>query len=735
MTARACARSIRARAACSNIAKPPASTKAWTGLSTRFAFKVLAATFNHDTVEVAADPVHLMYVLEQSLRREQLPAETEKRYLEFIKAELAPRYAEFIGNEIQKAYLESYQDYGQNLFDRYIDYADAWIEDQDFKDPDTGQMLDRELLNQELTKIEKPAGIANPKDFRNEVVKFALRWRASNKGRNPSWASYEKIRDVIERRMFSQVEDLLPVISFGSKKDTETEKKHGGIRQPDGGARLHRAASAPSRRVVHARKTGRLTGKQASCRRAEERAQASMMRCIVDRRLNPGGKSFANRQRFLRRAKDMVERAVREASRDRAIGDLENPGEVTIPAEGHREPLFRHTPGARRDLILPGNREYVEGDLIDRPRTVAKAAGGPLGRGDGSGGRLPIRAHPRRISAAFSSTIWSCPISPSDASSTPKRRGCGAPATPRPARRPISRLGRTMQMSLARRIALGRPKRRHNRTTGGRTRRRDGGGSRGASASTARRAAGARARRVRIPYLDPVDLRYRRFERFPKPVAQAVMFCLMDVSGSMTEHMKDLAKRFFMLLHVFLTRRYERVELVFIRHTDKAHEVDEETFFRSTETGGTMVSSALTEMARIIKDRYDPASWNIYAAQASDGDNLLSDNERTRELLQDVILPLCQYFAYVEVAHPNADAPSSAPHKGRSSLWMTYATLRNNRGGSSRCGASRAATISIPCFGNCSNGETSALRGLRNERRFASFRGQGLGFPDDSAYS
>jgi serine protein kinase len=197
------------------------------GLSTRFAFKVLAATFNHDTVEIAADPVHLMYVLEHALRREQLPAETEKRYLEFIKAELAPRYAEFIGKEIQKAYLESYSDYGQNLFDRYIDYADAWIEDQDFKDPDTGQLLDRELLNQELTKIEKPAQIANPKDFRNEVVKFALRWRAANGGRNPSWSSYEKIRDVIERRMFSQVEDLLPVISFGSKKDTETEKKHG----------------------------------------------------------------------------------------------------------------------------------------------------------------------------------------------------------------------------------------------------------------------------------------------------------------------------------------------------------------------------------------------------------------------------------------------------------------------------------------------------------------------------
>jgi serine protein kinase len=196
------------------------------GISTRFAFKVLAATYNHDTTEVAADPVHLMYVLEQNVRREQYPQETENKLLEFVKADLAPRYAEFIGNEIQKAYLESYHDYGQNLFDRYVDYADAWIEDIDFKDPDTGQLLNRELLNQELSKIEKPAGIANPKDFRNEVVKFTLRARASHGGKNPSWTSYEKIREVIERRMFSQVEDLLPVISFGSKKDGESEKKH-----------------------------------------------------------------------------------------------------------------------------------------------------------------------------------------------------------------------------------------------------------------------------------------------------------------------------------------------------------------------------------------------------------------------------------------------------------------------------------------------------------------------------
>ncbi|MDC0738807.1 PrkA family serine protein kinase [Cognatishimia sp. SS12] len=195
------------------------------GVSTRFAFKVLSNVFNYDTQEVAADPVHLMYILEQMIKREQFPKETEAQYLEFIKTDLASRYEEFIGNEIQKAYLESYTEYGQNVFDRYISYADAWIEEQDYKDPDTGQLYNREILDAELSKIEKPCGIANPKDFRNEVVKFSLRHRA-NTGQNPAWHSYEKLRDVIEKHMFSQVEELLPVISFGSKKDSETESKH-----------------------------------------------------------------------------------------------------------------------------------------------------------------------------------------------------------------------------------------------------------------------------------------------------------------------------------------------------------------------------------------------------------------------------------------------------------------------------------------------------------------------------
>jgi serine protein kinase len=197
------------------------------GISTRFAFKVLSQTFNYDSTEISADPVHLMFVLERLLRQEQFPEEVEKKLLNFIKSMLAPRYAEFIGNEIQKAYLESYSDYGQNLFERYISLADAWIEDADFKDPDTGTLMSRDELNAELTKIEKPAGIANPKDFRNEVVKFALRAKARDGGRMPRWTAYEKIREVIERRMFSQVEDLLPIISFGAKKDVDTERKHG----------------------------------------------------------------------------------------------------------------------------------------------------------------------------------------------------------------------------------------------------------------------------------------------------------------------------------------------------------------------------------------------------------------------------------------------------------------------------------------------------------------------------
>lgn len=201
------------------------------GLSTRFAFKILSKVFNYDHSEVAANPVHLIHVLEQRIEQEQFPQEKSEQYRRFIKEYLVPRYVEFIGKEIQTAYLESYSEYGQNIFDRYVIYADFWIQDQEFRDPDTGEIFDRQALNEDLEKIEKPAGISNPKDFRNEVVNFVLRARANNHGKNPSWLSYQKLRDVIEKKMFSNTEDLLPVISFNTKGSEDDQRKHNNFVQ------------------------------------------------------------------------------------------------------------------------------------------------------------------------------------------------------------------------------------------------------------------------------------------------------------------------------------------------------------------------------------------------------------------------------------------------------------------------------------------------------------------------
>lgn len=196
------------------------------GLSTRFAFKIISRVFNFDNTEIAANPVHLLYVLEQQIEREQFPKEIEEKYLSNLKGYLTQKYIEFIGKEIQTAYLQSYSEYGQNIFDRYVTYADYWIQDSEFRDPETGEMFDRGSLNDELEKIEKPAGISNPKDFRNEIVNFVLRARANNEGKNPAWTSYEKLRIVIEKKMFSNTEDLLPVISFNSKASQDDQKKH-----------------------------------------------------------------------------------------------------------------------------------------------------------------------------------------------------------------------------------------------------------------------------------------------------------------------------------------------------------------------------------------------------------------------------------------------------------------------------------------------------------------------------
>ena len=390
---------------------------------------------------------------------------------------------------------------------------------------------------------------------------------------------------------------------------------------------------------------------------------------IVDRRLNPGGKSLANRQRFIRRARSMIKKSVHEASGGRSIKDGDAGGELVLPAQGVREPSFhRSARGGIRDHLLPGNKEYVVGDEIPRPE--GGGGGGSEGSPDGSGEdefrfalsrdefvdlflddlELPDLAKRRVVNAE---------------AVTYQRAGYSVSGSPT-----NLALLRTVRNSLSRRIALHRPKPEDLEQL------RDEIAALSPDDQDRRleleeELSRKLKRTLLIPYIDPLDVRYKRFDAVPKPVAQAVMFCLMDVSGSMTEHMKDLAKRFYILLYIFLKRRYKNVDLVFIRHTHQASEVDEDTFFHSPETGGTVVSTALAEMRRVIEDRYDPAAWNIYAAQASDGDNTASDNERTANLLVHHILPCCQYYAYLEVGRDVEHFPPGFIRRN-SDLWQTY---------------------------------------------------------------
>jgi len=388
---------------------------------------------------------------------------------------------------------------------------------------------------------------------------------------------------------------------------------------------------------------------------------------IVDRRLNPGSKSLENRQRFLRRAKALVQGAVKKSSQNRDIKDVLEGGEVTIPLDGMDEPRFRRE-GGTRDLVLPGNKKFVEGDWLPRPNQSG-AKGSGAGEGDSEDAfrfvlsryefvdlflddlELPDLAK-RKLAETESEGIQRAGYATS-----------GSPAN-------IS-ISRTVSRALARRVALRRPRKEDIETLETEL---------AECEDAARRRElqalldALKAKAKRIPFIDPIDIRYRRFETVPKPVAQAVMFCLMDVSGSMSEHMKDLAKRFYMLLYVFLKRRYRHVEIVFIRHTDRAEEVDEETFFHGPASGGTLVSSALVAMDEIVRTRFRPADWNIYAAQASDGDNMTSDSALTGQLLTDRILPVCQFFAYLEggeAANYTFDMPDS-------SLWTLYERLRND---------------------------------------------------------
>ncbi|MEQ1780959.1 MAG: YeaH/YhbH family protein [Hyphomonadaceae bacterium] len=387
---------------------------------------------------------------------------------------------------------------------------------------------------------------------------------------------------------------------------------------------------------------------------------------IIDRRRDPGGKSLANRQRFIRRARALVKRAVREASAKRSIKDIDKGGDIVVPADGVREPTLRKgSQGGKREYVLPGNKKYIQGDTIARP----DEEGGGSGASDGGEGEDDFRF------ALSDDEFLDLFLEDLELPDLAKRQVLGVDEV-QPVRAGYRSSGppaslsvvRTMRNSLSRRTALGRPRPEEIAALEAEIAQLDANGDPESKLVALREELERKRKRMRlVPFIDPLDVRYRRYDQVPKPVARAVMFCLMDVSGSMDEHMKDLAKRFYSLLYLFLKRRYKRVDVVFIRHTHEAREVDEETFFHSRESGGTVVSTALEEMARIVQDRFPGNEWNIYAAQASDGDNLPMDNPNTINLLKTAILPLCQYYAYLEVGHARDDGGGEA-----TSLWRAY---------------------------------------------------------------
>ncbi len=388
---------------------------------------------------------------------------------------------------------------------------------------------------------------------------------------------------------------------------------------------------------------------------------------IIDRRLNPRGKSLENRQRFLRRAKDAVQQAVRRSLQSGNIRDVLDGGEVSIPIGGVAEPGFRKGEGGVRNRVLPGNKDFAEGDILQRPPRAAGGRPKQAGEGDGEDEFRFVLTREEFLDL-FLDDLELPDLAKRRLSETedtsPTRAGFRVSGSPS-----NIAVGRTTRLAMMRRIALHRPK---NDEIEALQREIDECDSEDRREVLEAELRSLTERSRRIPYIDPLDVRYRRFENTPRPVVKAVMFCLMDVSGSMTEHMKDLAKRFYVLLYLFLSRRYEKVEIVFIRHTDRAEEVDEDTFFYGPATGGTMVSSALACMRAIISDRFDPAAWNIYAAQASDGDNSYSDGEAVAKLMAQEILPLCQYFAYIEVGDEGEDSSLS-----NSPIWGLYEGLHS----------------------------------------------------------
>lgn len=390
-----------------------------------------------------------------------------------------------------------------------------------------------------------------------------------------------------------------------------------------------------------------------------------MFQQIIDRRLAGKNKSIGNRERFLRRHKDQIREAVKRAVDGRGIRDMAQGEDIHIPRRDIAEPVFGHGQGGKREMVHPGNQDYIRGDRIERPKGGQGGGGGGQASDSGEGDDdFVFHLTKEEFMQVFFDDLALPNLARTTLAETPEfkthRAGYSSDGTPN-----NLHVVRSMRGAIGRRIALGSDARRQLlaleeelialRTAAG--------DHKEEIAAVEAAIAVLHARIGRIPYLDPIDLRYRSRVRVPVPTAKAVMFCLMDVSGSMDESRKDLAKRFFILLYLFLTRHYERIDIVFIRHHTQAQEVDEQNFFHSTETGGTVVSSALVLMEEIARARYPTSEWNIYGAQASDGDNWHHDSGRCRELLAHSILPLCRYFAYVQVAEEEQN------------LWDEYSAL------------------------------------------------------------
>ncbi|RDI27237.1 hypothetical protein DFR41_102272 [Pseudacidovorax intermedius] len=396
-----------------------------------------------------------------------------------------------------------------------------------------------------------------------------------------------------------------------------------------------------------------------------------MFQQIIDRRLSGKNKSVGNRERFLRRYRTQIRDAVRKAVSGRGIRNLEAGEDITLPRRDVSEPTFGHAQGGNREYVHPGNQEYVRGDRIERPKGQGGSGSGSGQASDSGEGEddFVFRLTREEFMQVFFEDLALPHLIRTQLAEVPEwkshRAGFTSDGTPN-----NLHVVRSMRGALARRIALGGQDRKDIRALEARIAdlAREPEPDAELMKSLQDELDGIRRRARHVPYIDPIDLRYRSRVRTPVPSAKAVMFCLMDISGSMDEARKDMSKRFFMLLYLFLTKHYEKIELVFIRHHTQAQEVSEDDFFHATETGGTVVSSALVLMRDIIRARYPSSEWNIYGAQASDGDNWHQDSGRCRELLADAILPLVRYYAYVQVA------------EAEQNLWQEYTQLEDRFG-------------------------------------------------------